>query len=194
MCTPFYSYFFRKPLFDITEISRKNHLYFNQIYGSWNDILCANLCDNIIKELNGRELDAHGPVSGEIYDKKYDHNRCIVGKKISEKIYKFLLLKDHKFFIKYSPDYSEFVHYPVGSYLETHTDIEDGSKYTCILYLNDDYNGGNTYLEFESTKIDVPKNKGSCFCFKGDKVKHGSRPITSGNKYVILMGLFKRTH
>lgn len=65
--------------------------------------------------------------------------------------------------------------------------IEDLSnlKYVGILYLNDDYSGGELY--FPDHKIEIKPNPGSMYIFSGgtDNV-HGVREITNGTRYSIV--------
>ena len=60
-----------------------------------------------------------------------------------------------------------------------HTDFEE-HVWTSILYLNDDFKGGNTIIEGER----IPPKKGSVITFKGE-LKHGVEEVTEGNRYTI---------
>jgi hypothetical protein len=68
------------------------------------------------------------------------------------------------------------------------------TRYTMLIYLNDDFTGGNTVFydtSFNVTRVVVPK-KGSCLVFDID-LWHEGREILNGNKYWIgieLIGNF----
>ena len=62
----------------------------------------------------------------------------------------------------------------------THQDF-DYHPLTSILYLNDDFEGGETFVE---DKIIKPK-KGLMISFEGDKLKHGVKKIRKGIRYTI---------
>ena len=60
-----------------------------------------------------------------------------------------------------------------------HTDFEEHA-WTSILYLNDDFKGGHTFIEGEK----IPPKKGSVITFKGE-LKHGVEEVTEGNRFTI---------
>ena len=60
-----------------------------------------------------------------------------------------------------------------------HTDFEEHA-WTSILYLNDNFKGGHTFIEGEK----IPPKKGSVITFKGE-LKHGVEEVTEGNRYTI---------
>ena len=60
-----------------------------------------------------------------------------------------------------------------------HTDFEE-HVWTSILYLNDDFKGGHTFVEGEK----IPPKKGSVITFKGE-LKHGVEEVTEGNRFTI---------
>jgi len=84
--------------------------------------------------------------------------------------------------------------YPVGSYAAPHSDSSelDGTpnswqmnKYAAILYLNDDYEGGQIY--FPQHNVDISPKAGSLLVFEGShEYLHGVREITSGDRFTIL--------
>tara|TARA_B110000503_G_C7097390_1_gene392259 strand:- start:292 stop:1452 length:1161 start_codon:yes stop_codon:yes gene_type:complete len=57
-------------------------------------------------------------------------------------------------------------------------------EYVSLLYLNDDYIGGELYIpEIEFT---LKPKAGTLLCFPGGKLKHGVQPITSGARYTCI--------
>jgi len=79
----------------------------------------------------------------------------------------------------FSVNYAHVVHWPTNSALGAHFDQYD-TKFTSIIYLNDDYSGGITYIG--KTKI-TPK-KGSIVSFWGAELLHGVEEV-KGNRYTI---------
>jgi predicted 2-oxoglutarate/Fe(II)-dependent dioxygenase YbiX len=77
-----------------------------------------------------------------------------------------------------------FVRYGEGQYFKTHPD--DGPNFTCtlssVLYLNDDYEGGE--LRFEEFDLTVKPEKGDHFLFPSSYAyRHQAMPVTGGVKY-----------
>lgn len=66
-----------------------------------------------------------------------------------------------------------------GPYRKSET---EKSKITLLLYLNEDFVGGNTTLVLEGQEIE-PK-EGMLFLFE-HKIMHCGRPVTEGTKYVL---------
>lgn len=65
------------------------------------------------------------------------------------------------------------------SSLEEH---EDGSEFSFILALNDDYEGGGTY--FVNTDTHIQLKKGECLLFSGQN-RHRGEPITRGKRHIV---------
>jgi hypothetical protein len=65
------------------------------------------------------------------------------------------------------------------SHLRTHT---DGSEFSFILALNDDYEGGGTY--FPDTQTLVRLKKGECLVFSGQQRHRGER-VTKGKRFIV---------
>jgi prolyl 4-hydroxylase len=80
-------------------------------------------------------------------------------------------------FYKYSPG-QRFKMHRDGSYIRNETEF---SYYTFMIYLNDDYEGGQT--KFESGEFVNPK-KGTALIFE-HSLKHEGARLTSGCKYVL---------
>ena len=77
-------------------------------------------------------------------------------------------------------NYTEIVKWPEGESQDAHIDF-DWHPYTSILYLNDDYKGGQTKVD---DKIIQPK-KGRIITFKGSKLTHEVLKITKGDRYTV---------
>ena len=77
-------------------------------------------------------------------------------------------------------NYCEIVRWPEQESQKPHKDFYY-HPYTSILYLNDDYEGGQTKVGDEIIK---PK-KGTIVSFKGRDITHEVLKITKGNRYTI---------
>lgn len=77
--------------------------------------------------------------------------------------------------------------YFVGSEMGKHTDTHDddqGKTISVVLYLNDDYTGGE--IEFEDQSLFVKPTAGSIMVFPSRKPYfHASKRVLSGEKYIV---------
>lgn len=76
--------------------------------------------------------------------------------------------------------------YDTGQSMGPHYDGQDGDeflKYTMVIYLNDDYEGGE--VNFPNHDLTIKPKAGSLVLFPSQKPYiHESKPIISGNKYM----------
>lgn len=94
---------------------------------------------------------------------------------------------------KVYPDYTDLVYWPKGIKMDVHSDAyyPDGSpgrfpwrKYSGVLYLNDDYEGGKTY--FPNQKVEITPEKGKLLIFPSDlEHPHGVSEVLSGERYTM---------
>ena len=152
------------------------------------DLLTNKECKLIINEAENyakkygwtkKRHDKHPTVDNE-FNKKWE-NYKIIQKKITGKIYneinKMYQVKKEKlrinemFIVKYSTDGQRE--------LEFH---KDGSEFSFIIALNDNYKGGGTY--FESLKKNIILKKGSCLVFSGQNTHKGSY-LLDGTRYIL---------
>ena len=80
----------------------------------------------------------------------------------------------------YYPDYVQIVKWPEKSNQLEHKDAEY-KCFTSIIYLNDDYEGGETFVE---DKI-IKKETGKIVGFAGSKLFHGVNKINNGTRFTI---------
>lgn len=90
-------------------------------------------------------------------------------------------------------DVINFARWPVGYELHPHADAEnpDGSPHpfpwralAAVLYLNDDYGGGEIY--FPNLGLQLKPRPGTLVVFPGTlKYLHGVRPVTSGMRHTL---------
>ena len=92
--------------------------------------------------------------------------------------YEPLGLNERLRFYRYK-DGQQFKPHIDGPYKRSET---EKSKITLLLYLNEDFVGGNTTLVLEGEEIE-PK-EGMLFLFE-HKIMHCGRPVTEGTKYVL---------
>jgi predicted 2-oxoglutarate/Fe(II)-dependent dioxygenase YbiX len=77
----------------------------------------------------------------------------------------------------------------VGSQSTPHVhDEHDRSicDYNTLIYLNDDFNGG----EFYTLNEIIPVKKGNITFFNGEKIWHGVKPVKKNHRYTIIIWWF----
>lgn len=92
--------------------------------------------------------------------------------------YEPLGLNERFRFYRYK-DGQQFKPHVDGSFRRSETET---SKITLLIYLNEDFEGGNTTLVLEGEEIE-PK-EGMLFLFE-HRIMHCGRPVTEGTKYVL---------
>ena len=79
----------------------------------------------------------------------------------------------------------QLVKWTQGSFQMDHYDLED-TKFSGILYLNDEYCGGHTVIEYQD-RIRV-KGKGKLLIIKdSDKILHSVQTVSSGTRYTLAI-------
>ena len=82
-------------------------------------------------------------------------------------------------------DWAQIVYWPKGSIQKLHIDnASKETKLSSICYLNDDYEGGQTY--FEDGTMFSPKI-GRIVFFDGKYYLHGVREVLSKDRYVLAI-------
>ena len=80
-------------------------------------------------------------------------------------------------------DWIEIVKWPPGTFQPFHYDTASPETvFTSITYLNDDFLGGNTYME-DGTLIGIKVSR--TVMFDGMKYLHGVKPVGGGTRYTI---------
>jgi len=83
-------------------------------------------------------------------------------------------------------DTHQLVIWPAGSEQPPHIDDKrDETKFAAILYLNDDFSGGETF--FEGIDFTGKPQTGRLIAFPGRRVLHGVRRIDSGTRYTLAL-------
>jgi hypothetical protein len=76
---------------------------------------------------------------------------------------------------------SQLVLWPSGSYQNPHYD-PPGDLCACIIYLNDNYNGGSTSF---NENLKIKPEVGKCLIFSNSQYLHWVEKITEGNRYTL---------
>jgi predicted 2-oxoglutarate/Fe(II)-dependent dioxygenase YbiX len=89
----------------------------------------------------------------------------------------------------------DILKYDEGQYFKEHVDLIPGHacfqhrQLSILVYLNDDYGGGETYFSKQELQLKPPA--GSIALFPPFYTHpHTSKPITSGTKYVVVTWLY----
>ena len=77
------------------------------------------------------------------------------------------------------PDNCEIVMWPVDSYMKIH--IDNGDKFFFLLYLNDDFEGGETVVE----DITVKPKQGRIIVFSNGVMYHEVKQIKKNNRFML---------
>jgi hypothetical protein len=95
--------------------------------------------------------------------------------------------KMKKYIQKYQIDrYLNILRFKTGDSMKVHCDGGEGSdiKYGTVLYLNDDFSGGQTY--YPKFGIEVKPERGSLLVHSASPIYlHGVKEVTSGTRYVL---------
>ena len=91
---------------------------------------------------------------------------------------------------KFIYGWSQIVYWAQASLQNEHLDFADKKTIiTSITYLNDNYEGGETFL---SGEFSVKPKKGRTIFFHGTKYYHGVTQITNGGRYTLPIWYNKR--
>lgn len=102
--------------------------------------------------------------------------------------------KEHDMELGYLPVYFGINKYDVGVYMGPHVDsgygADDKSTVSMVIYLNDEYEGGE--IEFPDHGISIKPEAGSAVVFPSVGCLHDPKPTISGTKYMIPLFFFTR--
>ena len=88
---------------------------------------------------------------------------------------------------------AQIVAWPKGSFHPTHSDISrESTKCTSITYLNDDFEGGETY--FTDQDLIIKPKRGKTVFFDGKKFEHGVQEIMKGIRYTLAIWYSKNIY
>jgi hypothetical protein len=164
------------------------------------DLVSEEECNNIVSHITSEKYDSVIPRKSNESKVAFKHQHRIKFTDSYLQTRMTDLLKEAGVQMQVCRSFS-YVDYEEGGYLPLHTDSYDETDAThvLILYLNDDYENGDTYImpsimpsitSGESAKM-IEKKTGKAVIFKGQKVPHGVYPVTRGHKRVLLCKLHK---
>ena len=174
----------------------RNNLYdnnFKKIGNSKNNIrivsnfLTKNICDELIKITNNTKLPNFKENDGfwdEMIYFNNDFSKILLPsveqiKTIIEDTYDISIIKLHKINV---------IKWDAGKFLGPHIDDESEQTLTnhisSILYLNDNYLGGELY--FNDHNLEIKPKSGDLIFFPGNKnYKHEVKKIIKGSRYTV---------
>jgi|TARA_B110000977_G_scaffold36604_1_gene49127 hypothetical protein len=162
----------------------------------------GKMCDRII-ELASRDLKPSTVSQGkDVDDTKRKSETAWLNPKESASVEKLMekcvSLTDRQFD---NAEYLQVLKYTPGGFYKPHQDAFENEKnprlYTCIVALNDDYEGGET--TFPVLGKDFKLNKGDVLLFNTlndwgritAKAIHGGKPVLSGEKWICNLWIHK---
>lgn len=98
----------------------------------------------------------------------------------------------HKFNNSCKLDTHQIVMWPPGSLMEPHIDPEN-DVFACLIYLNDDYLGGETCFKrnFFFNKIVKPET-GKLIVFSNSKILHWVSEVKNGTRYTLALWFVRK--
>ena len=145
-------------------------------------------CDELIKICEEKNDKSIYNFSNQFRIKFID----IIIQEMIQKIYneKIKLILNSDFHIN---DTFSYVRYYNDGLVESHYDkYINKAQFSILIYLNDEYDYGETYIYNENhTKIiTIPKKTGKCIIFDGSKLLHGCNQV-KGIKNILIGSLIK---
>lgn len=129
----------------------------------------------------------------EITENWADKNLVIsdhpIAKKIFNKIFTFVNAADENLFVTGS-DTLQRMYSGVKLHAHTDQDTDPSIVYASILYLNDDYTGGELF--FDNLDLTLKPKPGTLLLFPGSKkFHHGVKPVGDGPVRYVVVGFIK---
>lgn len=151
--------------------------------------------DQILSDINSLNLEfkaVHGTpgVCSDVIglrlreDESYTEDIELFRDKVLIELRKYFLAYKTLFNIEFDEEHVGFAirNYPTNSYYLPHCEEKD-CGHVAIIYLNDDYVGGE--IAFRDLDIIYKPNKGDIIFFNGE-ITHEVKEITEGYRYTIL--------
>ena len=147
-------------------------------------------CNNFIDIIENKRME---PINNKIFKNQYriTFSDSWINQEITERLIPHNLTYSKKKF-RVLNDKIHYVKYYNGSYMQKHRDMyaKNNILSTLIIYLNDNYNQGETYLYNPKmkTSLSICAKTGKGFVFPGSDILHGCRKVV-GIKKVLIVGL-----
>lgn len=143
------------------------------------NILTVNECNKLINIYENNKDKSHSWGNPKFYPLNFNFIKNKFTLNILNKIEFIAQMCNENIII----DWAEIVKWNSDSYMNPHIDnTSEKTILTSIIYLNDNYNGGETYLT-EGTKI--AKKIGRMVIFDGKKYEHGVNKILNNSRYTL---------
>lgn len=153
------------------------------------------------EHMNDHNLDHMDKASGEpgpegernVSFNPVDRNlRCLAEKTIAKVLQKTCKKYNEEYLF---PSYASIMYTETGRGMDDHDDKygngdEYEPDYTVIIYLNDDFTGGETYVGTKENRDYIKPRTGKLLAFDSAKI-HGVNTVTEGSRYVLIMWLKK---
>ena len=150
------------------------------MYKYYNNLISQSTCDSLISYI--KEYPTRTWNNRQVIDFKYLSNN----KNISQILHLLNIFASKDTNNILFPEWVEIVIWPQNSFQDPHNDVaRNSTKYTSITYLNNNYEGGETFFTLDNS---ISKNNiGDTIMFDGIKYEHGVKPITKGTRYVLAV-------
>jgi prolyl 4-hydroxylase len=145
------------------------------------NFLSVEECEWFIRFFEGNrtrvERENEGPQAYQVLD-LYEHYRSYEVKYLLGQLIRFCPIPNS--FV----EYFQVVKRTEGNELPEHIDFDD-TAYSGVVYLNDDFEEGGTFIGSKSEQTVIQPERGKILGFPGSQLSHGVLPTTKGVRYVI---------
>jgi len=161
----------------------------SKLFTEIENFLEKEICDELIKICEKKNEKSIYNISNQFRIKFID----IIIQEMIQKIYneKIKLILNSDFYIN---DSFSYVRYNNDGLIISHYDkyLHNSAQFSILIYLNDEYDDGETYIynENQTKIITIPKKTGKCIIFDGSKLLHGCNRV-KGIKNILIGSLIK---
>ena len=150
------------------------------VYKYYNNLIPQSICDSLVSYVE--QCPTRTWDNKQVIGFKYLSNN----KNISQILHLLNVLASRDTNNILFPEWVKIVIWPQGSFQNPHKDTaRNSTKYTSITYLNNNYEGGETFFTLNNSMS--KNNIGDTIMFDGKKYEHGVKPITKGTRYVLAV-------
>jgi hypothetical protein len=101
-----------------------------------------------------------------------------------KKVYDFVLENYPGPFVDYVSNLNHIARFEVGASMHEHFDVTKTNDIACLIYINDNYSGGEIY--FPELDIIIKPEAGDLVCFPDTPdFVHGVKTVTGTNRYTL---------
>jgi predicted 2-oxoglutarate/Fe(II)-dependent dioxygenase YbiX len=171
------------------------------------NVFTSEMCDSIIElatpKLTRSEISLNKDIDTTIRDSETAWLKPESSDVVRRVMQKCVAATDRQFI---NTEYLQVLKYKPGGFYKPHQDafkssVEKNPRlYTCIVALNDDYEGGET--SFPNLGKDFKLNKGDVLLFntlndwglRTEKALHGGKPVISGEKWICNLWIHRHPY